>query len=325
MMMQGAWAGEHISARPEVKWSIDLGAPVTHISVAAEGLYVVAGGVVYSVGLDGTQRWDSQLNATGTPLRTQDGICVPTQRGVVQVLDPDSGSILASYGGRHPIRSSILSLGDTLSWVNNEGAVVTPTTQSPARLTGPVAGAASNGDLIIAGNSKGEVAATSHGGITWSQYLPGPAVGHPIIDTRQVYFAFGAQDGEPGGVAAFSIESGDLIWVTHLRHQPKSIGALGQHLVVPAANAELIALDLQHGGVRWRAPSPAVFGTQPAVVLDSIYTADVEGRLQRVEMADGGTVWTIELGAPITSGPAVIGSALTAGTADGRLIMLEAP
>jgi outer membrane protein assembly factor BamB len=323
---QARWTGTPMSARPAVRWTKDLGGPVHHpITTNGTHLFAVSSGAVHCFSADGTLQWRTEANADGAVLPHETGLFVPTGFGVMQVLDPLSGAIVASHGGQAPIQSIPLLLGNSLAWVDRNGAIVTPQSISTPALDGPASDAASNGQRIVVGNARGEVVGASHGGPHWIQQLPGPIVAHPVVDEDRAYVAFGINDGQPGGIAAIRIDDGSLIWITHLRYGPGAAPALGTHLVVPSREAELVALDRNHGGIRWRSPGPTVFTIQPAVVGDAIYAGDAEGRVHRVDMADGGTAWSLELGTAITGAPAIIGDILAVGTADGRIVALAAP
>ena len=315
-----------MSARPVARWTKNLGGPVRHpITTDGTHLFAVSSGAVHCFSADGTLKWRTEANADGAVLPHETGLYVPTGFGVMQVLDPSSGAIVTSHGGQVPVQSIPLWLGNSLAWVNKDGVIVTPQSTSAPALNGPASDAASDGQRLVVGNAMGEVVAASHGGPHWRLQLPGPIVAHPVIDEDKVYVAFGINDGQPGGIAAIRIVDGSLIWITHLRYGPGAAPALGTHVVVPGREAELVALDRSHGGIRWRSPGPAVFTVQPAVVGDAIYAGDAEGRVHRVDMADGGTAWSLELGAAITGAPVIVGDLIAVGTADGRIVALAAP
>jgi len=319
----GQWAGVPFSGRPMVFWSKKIGSSVPHpITTNGDLFFAVSSGAIHAFDMGGALQWRTEANADGPVFVAEEGLYVPTAFGVMQLLSPQTGAIMASYGGQSPIQTVPLLLGGTLAWVNDDGVVITPTAQASPALSGPVSDAASDGQRLIVGNALGQVVALSHGGVHWTAQLPGPILFHPIIDGDRVYVCFGLKDGQPGGVASIYLGDGGLIWLTRLRGQPGAAPALGEHLVVPGEDAELIALDRNHGGIRWRSPGPDVFTVQPAVVGDAVYAGDAAGRVHRIDMADGGTVWSLELGSKITAVPAVNGGLIAYGTADGRLIVV---
>ena len=317
---QANWSPGNAIRAPGIHWAKKLDGPIVHpLSTDGSSIYAVAGGRVYCISKEGSLQWSSPINADGPPTLGGSGLYIPTALGVMQLLDPETGQILTSYGGQAPIHTALLVLEESIVWMDAEGTLVSPDGPSSTSVPGPIADAASDGETLVVGNAEGKVFAVADN-IRWEQSLPGPAVHHPVIDKTVAFVPFSAADGQPGGVVAVNIQSGATVWTTFLKFQPGGAPALGEHLIVPDKRSELVALDVNHGGIRWRAPGPAVFSIQPAIVGRAIYAGDTGGRLRRIDSADGGTVWSIDLGAPITGEPVVIDGTVIVGTSDGRLI-----
>jgi outer membrane protein assembly factor BamB len=251
------------------------------------------------------------------------GIFVANSNGVMQVLDPATGALKASHGSQAAICTAPLLLSGVTTWMDHSGVMVTPTAQTSPLIEGPLSDGASDGHRLVIGNFFGEVCSLNMSGRHWTTVLPGPILGHPVIDEDRVYLAFGVNEATKGGIAALDMGTGEQLWVTVLSFEPGAPPALGTHLVVPGKSGELIALDRFHGGVRWRVPSRSPFTIQPLIIGDAVFAGDADGRLYRIDMDDGGTAWSVELGAPVSGEGVVIGNQMFFGTSDGRLIGLQ--
>lgn len=321
---QGRWHGPSFSTVPSVSWSSVLGGPVTHpLTIVGPDLLAVAAGVVSRLGADGEVRWRAAIGASSSAVPMDTGIFVANGNGVMQVLDADTGTLKASHGSRAAISSVPLVLSGAASWMDHSGIIVTPTAQTEPLIEGPLSGAASDGHRLIVGNFFGEACSLSASGRHWTKVLPGPILGHPVIDEDRVYLAFGVNEATMGGIAALDLGTGEQIWLTVLSFEPGAPPALGTHLIVPGKSGELIAMDRTHGGVRWRVPSKAPFTIQPLVIGDAVFAGDASGRLYRFDMDDGGTVWSMDLGSTVTGEGVVVGNRMFFGTSDGRLVGLQ--
>jgi len=285
---------------------------------------VVAGGAVTAVTLSGEILWTVNIAADGPVGFGDAGLFVPTKSGVMQVLDPTNGSLRESHGGSHPIVTAPLPIGHATVWLTSEGTLTTTSGPFDTIIEGPASDAATQGDLLIAGNGAGDVVATTTMSVRWRAEMPGPVVGHPVLGGDRAYIPFAASDGTHGGITALDLNTGTTIWVSRMRAQPSAPPAIGTHLIVPDTQSELVALDLDHGGIRWRSPAPSSFSSQPAVQADAIYVGRHDGQLDRIDMADGGTVWSLDLGGALTGAMCHTSGLIFLGTADGRLLALEA-
>ena len=323
-LRQSRWSGEAFKDPPSVVWTAKLAGPIVHpLRIVDDTVYAVAAGEVRAFSLDGVLRWSTQVNASGPVNAGDTGIHVPTVNGVMQVLDSETGMLKASYGGTSRIQTAPLNLDGTLAWVDHSGALNTTGGKDEAAIPGPVSDAASDGHRLVVGNNQGDVVAVSQGIVHWRTRVPGPVTIHPVIHGDVVYVPFGVSNGAPGGVVALDLGTSTLRWQTHLRFEPSTAPALGEHLVVTDKKGEMAALDLRHGGIRWRAPASAGFSTQPVVQSSAIYVGRFDGRLDRIDMTDGGAVWSVELGSAITGEMAATNGRVFLGTTDGRLIALE--
>ena len=143
-----------------------------------------------------------------------------------------------------------------------------------------------------------------------------------MLDGDRAYIAYGTHDARHGGLRALDLATGDVIWETRLRSRPSGPPALGQHMIIADSNAEVLALDLSHGGIRWRAPTPSTVAGQPTIQSDAIYISRHDGHIDRMDMADGGTVWSLDVGGAATGQMCQTDSGIVLGTADGRIIGL---
>ena len=320
-MRQGRWAGNGLTGAMNIVWSTQLGGPITRPLTVFEGDVIsTAAGKTFRHRGDGREVWATRMSADGVPSVFDHGLFVANRNGIMSVINPVDGSILASHGGRHPIASAPLELGGTIHWVDSEGTLVGPEGFSAPLIDGPVSDAASTGNTLVVGNIHGEITAAHRGGTLWVHKGPGPVIGHPVITESTVFVPFSARDGNPGGIVAIDLQSGSPVWTTPLDFEPGAPAALGRHLVVPDKSGDLVALDVAHGGVRWRVPGTAAFSIQPMILGDRIVAGDAAGRLHMFDGDDGGTIWTVDLGSPITGEGVLIHELIVVGTADGRLV-----
>ena len=64
-------------------------------------------------------------------------------------------------------------------------------------------------------------------------------------------------------------------------------------------------------------------GLVPRVVGDTVYTADADGRVEAIAIADGSRRWRVELETPVAGGPGVGEGLVVLGTSDAEVIALD--
>ena len=318
---QGSWAAVSAAPPVSIRWSTQLSGPITRpIGLLKDGVVAVTAGSVHRMGKDGQLAWTAQISADGIPRLTEQGVLVANQNGVMSVVDPVSGSIVASHGGVGRVASAPLVLDGRLRWLTVGGVLMGIDGLSEELLPGPVSDAASSGGRLIAGNIHGDIVGYSKTLEPWASSAPGPVIGHPVVDRDTVYVPFGSSEGRPGGVVALSLASGERLWTTTVDFEPGAAPALGRHLFVPDKAGDLVALDRVHGGVRWRAPGRAPFTMQPLVSGAMVIAGDASGRLHSFDVDDGGTIWTIDLESAVTGEGVIMNDSIVVGTASGRVV-----
>ena len=322
----GTWSGPKLSSTPEVVWTLNLEAPVVQpLSLCGDRLYAVAGERLTQLALGGDILWQVDVQSDGPAVCIESGVLIATTSGSMRLLNAEDGSVLESYGGFATIRTPALPLENRWAWVERDGVLLTKDSQNGPMIQGPVSDGASVGSDIIVGNIYGNVAAFSERGVSWTSNLPGPVTGQPVIFEDKVFVPYGMYRNRSGGITAIRSATGERVWNTPFGPGTSAPPSVGQFLIVPSRDGDLVALDPGHGGTRWRIPRDVKITTKPAIVDDNIYVGDGLGRVFAYDMADGGSVWMVELGAPITGDPVVIDGTLVLGTADGRVLGLRSP
>jgi outer membrane protein assembly factor BamB len=320
----GLWTGPGPLARPEIQWTNRLAGPVIHpLSTDGSTVYVVAGGQVYALELSGIKRWTARIQASGPVVVTDAGLLVPREDGRVALLDPGTGEVLKQTETAGPIGSAPIMLEGVIAWVTSDGIFATSDGGRLRVVEGALTGIASDGSRVFVGAKSGLLFALDRSGIIWQASLPGPPIAHPVLGDADVVIAFTGTESSSGGVAAFSQLSGEQRWSAELSTGAAAAPALGELVVLPGRDAELIGLDPGHGGVRWKTPGGASFSTQPALTQGSAYAGNADGRLHRIDQHDGGEAWSIQLGAGVTGEPVIIGEQLIVGLSDGRLVSVR--
>ncbi len=318
---QGRWDVPSISAAVGVKWTTHLGAPITRpLGLVGTDAIVVSGGNLGRYSPDGVKKWTTTVRADGVAREFSDGINIATENGVMYIINPENGELESAVGGTHSIMTAPLEVGSDVVWVDSEGVLHSKNAPPVDLLDGPVSDAATDGKHIVVGNIHGEVVAGSPDGRAWTHHGPAPIIAHPALHKGIAFVPFSAKDGIPGGIIALELSSGARVWTSHIGFEPGGAPAVGKHLIVPGKSGELVALDIGHGGVRWRAPGSGSFTMQPLVVENTVLAGDATGRLQLVDMDDGGTIWTLDIGSPLTGEGVITEGIIIVGTADGRLI-----
>jgi eukaryotic-like serine/threonine-protein kinase len=127
------------------------------------------------------------------------------------------------------------------------------------------------------------------------------------------------------GVAAAPLASNlTLQWTWDAGEPIESSAAIsGNTVFVGTQAAELVALDLQTGKLRWRHKVKDGIGeSSPSVFEGIVYIGDLSGMFHAVNAADGKPLWTFLTEAEIRSSPVVTGDRVLIGSYDGNLYCL---
>lgn len=319
---QGRWP-DTVGSKVRVRWAAVLQGPVTRpLAVINGDIIAVAAGSVHRISQRGERLWETSVSADGIPRSLPEGIFVGNRNGVMSVLDPVSGTLAASHGGKDRIVSPPLIIKGQPYWVSLSGDMIGKEGFGLEMVIGPASDAASDGNRIISGTIDGTVAGVTVSGDYWRYQGPGPIIGHPVIADGLVFVPFGASSGRPGGIVALEAETGAHQWTSTIDFEPSASPAIGKHVVVPDKAGNVVALDRKHGGVRWRAPGRGPFTMQPMVLGNAVVAGDSSGRVHSFDMDDGGTIWTLDIESPVTGEGVVVGDSLVVGTANGQLVCI---
>jgi outer membrane protein assembly factor BamB len=144
-----------------------------------------------------------------------------------------------------------------------------------------------------------------------------------VLGDDSIFVVYTGSADITGGVISLSRTTGEIRWSGTFGGNPGAAPALGDLLVVPGRNGELVGLDPSHGGVRWETPGYGGFTIQPALTEGTAYAGNADGRIHRVDLHDGGEAWAVELGATVTGDPVIVDGHLIVGLTDGRLVCLK--
>lgn len=117
-----------------------------------------------------------------------------------------------------------------------------------------------------------------------------------------------------------------LLWTYEAGESIESSAAILHGTVyVGSQKAELVALDLQSGAVRWKYNTKDPIGeSSPAVANGVVYIGDLAGTVHAVNAGDGSPLWTFKTGAEIKSSPVIVGDRVLIGSYDGNFYCLSA-
>ena len=129
------------------------------------------------------------------------------------------------------------------------------------------------------------------------------------------------------GVATAAVPGAlKLLWAYEAGEAIESSAAIaGGTVYVGSQSADLLAIDLQTGKLRWKYKAKDGIGeSSPAVHDGVVYVGDMAGLLHAVRAADGHEIWTFKTEAEIRSSPVVAGDRILIGSYDGNLYCLSA-
>ncbi|MET8228284.1 serine/threonine-protein kinase [Streptomyces sp. NPDC005301] len=100
------------------------------------------------------------------------------------------------------------------------------------------------------------------------------------------------------------------------------VAADGRQVYLSATGGrELLAVDDEDGGIRWKRPVrlPAALLAAPLALNDALVVADAVGGLRRLAAGDGSTRWETDLGAPVVTPPVRLGDRVVVGDTAGMV------
>src|SRR5216684_5731477 len=112
-----------------------------------------------------------------------------------------------------------------------------------------------------------------------------------------------------------------LLWTYEAGDGIESSAAIsGGSAYVGTQSAELLAIDLKTGKLRWKYKAQEGIGeSSPAVRDGVVYVGDLSGLLHAVRASDGKGLWTFKTEGEIKSSPIVVGDRVVIGSYDGNL------
>ena len=129
------------------------------------------------------------------------------------------------------------------------------------------------------------------------------------------------------GVASAAVPNTlKLLWTFEAGESIESSAAIaGATVYVGVESADLLAIDLQTGKLRWKYRAQDGIGESSPLVHDGVvYIGDLGGLLHAVRATDGKELWTFKTGAEIRSSPIVTGNRVLIGSYDSNLYCLSA-
>lgn len=320
----GQWMGAGPARQPEVVWSNRLAGPVVHpLTSDGETVFVVAGGTVYAMDAQGVKRWTAEVRAAGPAVVAGEEVLVPQDGGRVVILSKSTGQVVRETEPTGRTVAAPAVADGVVVWTTVDGILATSDGGRQRIATAALTDMASEGGDIYVGSKVAEAIRVDRSGVVWRTALPGPAVAHPVIGPSVVYVPYSASAQDSGGVAALSKSDGRLMWTASVKGGPAAAPALGDLLVVPGRAGELLGIDPEHGGVRWKTPGYGAFTVQPLIAAGMTYAGNADGRMHRVDLHDGGIAWSVDLSGTITGDPALMAGRIYVGMVDGRILCLK--
>src|SRR5689334_18849187 len=129
------------------------------------------------------------------------------------------------------------------------------------------------------------------------------------------------------GVAPTSLPANlKLLWTYEAGDSIESSAAIaGGAVYVGSQTADLIALDLETGKLRWKYHvQEGIEESSPAVRDGVVCVGDLGGTLHAVNAADGKGLWKLKTGAEVKSSPVIMDDRLLVGSYDGNLYCVAA-
>lgn len=148
-------------------------------------------------------------------------------------------------------------------------------------------------------------------------------LGLSVADDR-VYAA-----GHKGGVTAFALQTGKVLWKAKL-NAPLAGGTAvaGDIVVIGASDGRLFALNSADGHLRWTVRLNGEILAPAAISPKVIAVRTVDGKLRGLDPADGHELWSAEQQVPRlslrgTSSPVITGDSVVCGFDDGKVMAVN--
>ena len=322
---RSAWDVDALLQEPEIAWQVRLDGPVVHpLRSDGQWAYVVAAGQLQALSTAGEVGWSIDSQASGPAGLGEGEVLVGTQQGTVSAYSRASGVLEEQYPGFGPVRGAPVPVeGDQHAWVTLHGMVGGAGGWLIEAGYSSAGGGSSDGKVLYFSTLEGQLLAISRAGQRWSATLPGPGLGHPVLDESRVFAAYATVTGRPGGVAAYDSETGAEHWRWRGTFEPGAPPALGRYLLLPDRDGTLTALDPVTGDVIWTADARDELSCTPVVLGSSVLVGTAGGEVVRYDLDDGGEIWRVPLAAAVTGDPVLLDDLLVLGLADGRVVALR--
>ncbi len=158
----------------------------------------------------------------------------------------------------------------------------------------------------------------------WTAELGDIADSIPATDSHRVFLQTWQRQ-----VVALELADGSETWRFSYPESPADdhrqggLVVAGPHLLVPAWNGNLYALDPASGKLRWEYSAGSVLRAAPLLRQEKIYLPASDGQLHCLDL-QGRLLWKTQLGAPLLTTPVALGDTLGQLTKAGELIVLDA-
>jgi len=242
--------------------------PGVTIDADRDSVYVASGAHIYSVNLaNGLENWrfpseaDNKISFFAAPEISENAeLLVGDYNNILYRLNPD-----------------------------NNGQVIWQFTDAKSQY---IAASLAEGDGIFAPNGDRNLyALNKSGNQKWHYETEHALWGKPVTDGSVVYFT--SMDHH---VYALKLESGDLVWKSDdlggaIAGNP-TLSPEGV-LYVGTFGAEMLALDIKDGSVKWRTMGEGWIWSGPTLDGDTLYFGDLSGALFAVSADDGAVIWKV--------------------------------
>lgn len=309
-----------------VLWRRDVGQPVLEaLETDGEHVWASVDGTVWAFRHDGGPVWDAQVRAQGPVLATAHGPAVASTDGIVAVLDAADGQTRRAWPAGGDVLGGPVAVGEGFAWVTRAGTVVGGSGWVVETGVAAAGGGASDGESLYFGGQGGSLLAVDPAGERWRVSLPGPVIGHPVVNGPRVLCAYAAAAGHSGGISLHDTATGAEVWRWGTGFEPAAPPAWGATILVPDMGGVLRSLDPVNGNELWHTNGQTAYSTTPVVTPLSVFAVEITGRVSRLDPDDGGEVWTTDLASAATGTPVVVGETLVVGLANGSIVGLGSP